>query len=195
MSVYLTERDTLILHIPRTGGTFVKRAVELLGVPHEQSSNPIDWHGRRHFYRPADRAVCFVRHPVAWIESWWRFHVAEPVDPSEFPGDGCPWEEIALIHRAVGTSDFHLFVSRILDQAPGIVGRLFGRYTIDCDAIYRIEDLETRLADLIDCPVARIQQLPYQQVARPHRIAEWNSTDLDRWKKTEAEIIGAYYEN
>ena len=83
MARFLPESGLLIQHMPRTGGTWVERAVRRCGIRHSNwiSSQP-RWLPKKHslitHYRFPKMArvrliACFVRHPLAYYESVWKW--------------------------------------------------------------------------------------------------------------------------
>jgi len=77
MSARLLPSNALFLHIPKTGGSWVEQALREIGVQIEQ---PATIHGvtYRHsllsmFQEQYPYVFTFVRHPLSWYESWWKY--------------------------------------------------------------------------------------------------------------------------
>ena len=121
----------IFYHIPKTGGTWVKvameaagvkfRAVHTMGGPHPFN---LKWaHATpetvRQSWRPGRFSFCFVRQPVAWYRSYWAFRSRKGARRDEnFPADGL-WSD-----------DFDQFVNNLLDAYPGgFVTQLYQYYT------------------------------------------------------------------
>ena len=187
MAILLTETDTLILHIPKTAGMFVEYAVRTLGIQHvipPAIGGQCPRHGTAENYAPAARVAAVIRHPARWIESWWRYHVGGPPDLSGFSYRFPYGDELFPIHRRAG-DDFGRLVSLILDEAPGLVNRLFGLYTARAHVVMRYESLEGDLALLLNVPVTRIARMPWQNVSRPDRRPIWPPGTFQRWLEAE----------
>lgn len=66
--------NTCFVHIPRTGGMWMKKVAENLGLIQEQLNGDIDSH---YAYRELSkgwkelRAFTFIRHPFLWVRSRW----------------------------------------------------------------------------------------------------------------------------
>lgn len=113
----------VFLHVPKTGGTWVKHAMTVLGL------NPIDM-GDQHEHFPHilkyesaeffEKRFVFamVRHPITWYQSKWAFRLKHGWQP-QHPLD---WE--------CASNDFHQFVDNLISFAPtGWCTWLFDAYT------------------------------------------------------------------
>src|SRR5262245_7193832 len=77
MSVYLRQTGALFLHIPKTGGSWVEHTLEQSGFEIDQADT-IEGVTYRHsllsmIRREQSFVFTFVRHPLLWLESWWKF--------------------------------------------------------------------------------------------------------------------------
>ena len=76
---------------------------------------------------------CFVRHPVRWYESWWRYLRGK----NGIPGWKPPsteivfkrWSPLSVPSQAF-CSDFNQFVGRMHAHFPGYVTWLYGMYAV-----------------------------------------------------------------
>lgn len=124
MSFLLTNHNAAFIHIPKTGGQWVKSVLEKcelgkridnFGGTSRDHSSPHDLPGIPVFF-------AFVRHPVSWYESWWKFqaghwrsHDAERWHPQR-PLNACC------------SDSFERFISRCLVHEPAYVTRLYEWY-------------------------------------------------------------------
>ena len=77
MALHLVDANALFVHIPKTGGVWVEEALPACGIATAcpLTTGGVSW---RHPL-PADIrgsfdfTFTFVRHPISWYESWWRF--------------------------------------------------------------------------------------------------------------------------
>jgi hypothetical protein len=116
--------DGLFIHVPKTGGTWVRAAIAAAGIPnHESGPFEIEDHYGVPDFKHANRldllsrfSFGFVRNPVAWLKSRWAWAVL-----SDFPAK-IPVEPAAAAHwMASCWSDcFEEFVAKSLDACPGI---------------------------------------------------------------------------
>lgn len=106
------------LHVPKTGGTWVTGALQAGCIVLE------DFRVRGSDHVPAWRSphperftLAFVRHPLPWWRSFWRFHKG-------------PARRYIVDHEICATcwaEDYATFVERLLTRFPGHYGRLVER--------------------------------------------------------------------
>lgn len=80
---YLKDTRTLILHVPRTGGSWIERAVGLLRIPASRWSRTGNRgtpkkHAPLQMLKPQNRmsvdySAAFVRHPIQYYASVWKY--------------------------------------------------------------------------------------------------------------------------
>ena len=128
---YLIGDDMALLHPPKTAGLWARRACEIVGLPWVR-------YGDQHSDDPPPGgryAMVFVRHPVAWLKSFWMFH--ERTGWEQYNDE--PGFIFYANHRA-GES-FPDFVARYLDKMPGAIGRMFGRYERNAERVGKVETI------------------------------------------------------
>lgn len=126
MAIVLTQSGALFVHIPKTGGTWVANVLNRLGIANESAPHvpaasvrhaiPEQFVGRYKF------RFTFVRHPLAWYESWWKFQAGV-------------WRqfEVGVWHpqrvlEPCADNDFSQFIRNCLVQEPGYVTRMYEWY-------------------------------------------------------------------
>lgn len=188
----------VFLHIPKTGGSWVYQTLRELGLvrrtmrryPHLGFERALvfpngvrrwkEW-GRAenwlpgNWLRPGRRmkipyTFCFVRHPVRWYESWWRYMRGK---------EEIPWIEDAINRERwlkrwgqlclpceMFDPDFNVFMRKLHERFPGYVTWLYGNYAVpEVDFVGRQE----RLMEDLPC-VLRILGLGFDEArmrARP----------------------------
>jgi hypothetical protein len=149
MAVRTQSDKSVIYHIPKCGGIWVKEATRRSGVPYgrckELPSN--SWLRREHSI-PANiipehkegLSLCFVRHPVTWYESFWRYRMLSKTLDLNFPLD------------RLWSNTYSDFVSNVLDQYPvGFVTNLYQCYVgREADALDYIGRQENLVDDLVE---------------------------------------------
>lgn len=141
---------SVFVHIPKTGGTWVRRVLRTTGLyegdvardhatPAELAAFPVAT-ARPIFF-------CFVRHPLTWYQSYWAYrmkngwHRPSPSE-NELP---LPIRTI-LLDANCRADDFETFVRNCLARYPaGWVSHLFRHYTTGCAFVGRQERLRDDL--------------------------------------------------
>ncbi|MGH7319538.1 MAG: hypothetical protein ACRELA_07925 [Candidatus Rokuibacteriota bacterium] len=124
------------LHVPKTGGTWVKAAIAAARIPFEEFTIDGDVHADLSYCpRPERFKFAFVRHPVQFYRSYWQFKM------------GVGWDPRNPLDVDCAAANFHAFVGNVLLKYPGMCAQLFQDYVgppgRDIEFIGRYE----RLAD------------------------------------------------
>lgn len=164
MSLYLLKADALFLHVPKTGGIWVQAALKAAGIATTWASVRLGvstghaplW-GYVHTY---PFAFGFVRHPLAWYSSYFRFQCANGWPNWEAPS----WHPQACL-APYASLTFAVFVQMVLAHEPSYVTRMYEWYfgppgTMYIDAIGHQETLAQDL-------VAILTRLGYQGHEEP----------------------------
>jgi hypothetical protein len=158
MALHLVDANALFIHIPKTGGVWIEDALAACGIetappPRRQG---VSW---RHplptdILGTYDFTFAFVRHPVAWYESWWRFQRGH--GQLFEPGMWHPQRPI----EPYGTDDdFATFIRRCIEHQPGYVTRMYEWY-VGPPGMERV-DLVGRQESLTDTLVGVLRDLSY----------------------------------
>ncbi len=92
-------------------------------------------------------AFCFVRHPLNWYESYWKYQVKTGWIEYGTPGDPFDWHPWAVL-RGIRSDDFNTFVHELVEREPGYVSRMYGWYV---DGFVDFVGRQERLAeDLVE---------------------------------------------
>lgn len=122
-----------ILHIPKCGGKWVQQALEAGGVQYTE------WHVA-HATRPHKDlpAVAFVRHPLTWWQSLWRYRMGRG-----WPGDEVPFRVAGEPYNLepLFSDSFAKFAQNVLRDCPGYCGRIFELFVGPVAFIGRQESL------------------------------------------------------
>ena len=125
MSVHLLDANALFLHIPKTGGLFVEAALKAAEIRIDAWPAVREGMSLRHapvwaHLRTYDFVFTFVRHPLAWFESWWRFQQAhdwERWEPERWHPQRC-LERFARL-------PFPEYMEQVVTHEPGYLTRLY----------------------------------------------------------------------
>jgi len=140
----------VFLHIPKTGGTWVASVLkecglvegslghmhaglERLMVPFKPRNGKLlgpfsIWKIARTL-KPKPFIFCFVRHPLKWYESWFKY-MSQPARNWSDWGDEKDlfrWHPNAVLNGC-GADDFNQFVRNVVAKRPGYVSELYASY-------------------------------------------------------------------
>lgn len=151
VAVLLT--NAIFYHVPKTGGTWVRRILEVAGVPHrelpcdlcENTADPLSCiHASyHHVILPQDGrkrlAFLFVRHPLTYYQSYWMFKMRSG------------WDRNNPFDRKFAQEDFQTFVRAVLSGCPRWVTKTFTEFAgpEDSPAADFIGKQETLRLDLL----------------------------------------------
>jgi hypothetical protein len=126
MSVSLPRRDALFLHIPKTGGSWIEQALIQAGIRNKRPPTVpgVTWrHSLLSMLTRRYRFVfTFVRHPLTWYESWWKFQAG--IWTIFEPG---VWHPQRTLERCQA-DDFSEFIRLCIKHEPGYVSRMYEWY-------------------------------------------------------------------
>lgn len=199
----LLKDGSLFLHIPKTGGNWVtevlyrERLVKaevgaykhvdlphlFAGIGHTPRKRLVNWtrnlparalinlhwvqHGKPFLF-------CFVRHPLSWFESWFRYMHQDTMRWRDYGNEHslADWHPNAMLN-GTGSPDFNQFVRNVIARRPGYVTELFGNYTQPglIDFVGKQENLRE---DLIH--VLSLRQLQFD----PERIRAYGRIGVSR---------------
>jgi hypothetical protein len=141
---------------------------------------------------------CFVRHPLAWYESYWSFTRSRGWVAWGVNRRGRPhWHPNAPLD-GLGDDDFNRFMRNVLERCPGYVSRLYGWYAApEIDFVGKQERLTDDLAEVLrrlgrafDADRLRAQppvnvsdrsHAPVWDPALRHEVASAESAALERF--------------
>jgi hypothetical protein len=153
---FLLKNGAAFLHVPKTGGTWIKRVLQELdlieahlGHIHNDWDRSF-WHDKMHadlkvakyLIRRAVRSpraqarinpdcfkFCFIREPLHWYESYWRFMQGLEWNWKNWGDERDPykWHPCAMVNT-LGSPDFNTFMHNVNKKRPGFVTEMYGWY-------------------------------------------------------------------
>jgi hypothetical protein len=135
---------SVFLHVPKTGGTWVSRALEA-GVKDCKIywKNPhVDLTGLSKIPNTNGKKIfTFIRHPLMWYKSFWRFRMA--TFWCESPIDSCKAER------------FEEFIENVLRTCSDYAGKQYMQFTdsngLKPDYVGKTENLTNHLVEILKC--------------------------------------------
>lgn len=201
MSVSLPGIGAVFLHVPRTGGTWVKAAVEAAGIRTEHAKG-CGSHNLPERYSDQGFRFCFIRHPLAWYESVWHgFHSVWPQgreSPALFTERA--FSPIRLLTRTCGEREFPDFIRAVLGRQPGFWTRMCEWYVgapgvPKVDAVGRQEALASHLHAILAKVGFRgdLPAVPRQAASEGPFQASWDANLRDELLASEATGLRRWY--
>ncbi len=151
MHMALILPKSVFIHIPKTGGNWVREALQRAELPikearhryHVTELRPAKphccQHSRLRDVSEEDRSgrisFAFVRHPLSLYQSWWAFKMQTG------------WNDVFEFERLCKSETFPEFLEKVLKHFPGWAGKIFNQ--IDVDGIQMIGRQENLTEDLI----------------------------------------------
>ncbi len=110
-------KNAVFLHVPKTGGTWVKAAVSNAGIEFEEYLVDGDIHGDLSYCPFRDRFIfAFVREPLSVYQAYWRFKTM------------VGWDQRNPFDMDCAAPTFHTFVENVLRLEPAWCSRMFEDY-------------------------------------------------------------------
>ncbi len=173
------------LHIPKTGGSWVKSVLKEnnlilkeFGHEHADYDRNLLKGGlsrREHLEEvisstkknlqlkmrpsPLNKQIfrfCFVRNPISWYESWWKYMNERNWNNWGECNSKHNWHPNSILN-GLGSTDFNQFVTNVIKKRPGYVTELLFSYTKSgISFIGKTENIRNDLMTILD-----IINLPY----------------------------------
>jgi len=148
----LLRRRALFLHIPKTGGSWVRSVLRNLGLVRMEfpDTHPdmdrvlhLPRYYPHHFVRQSVKhqsvrlaeevrssyKFCVVRNPHSWYESYWRYMMGRNWNIGTETNRifDTTWKPNSILLR-YGSQNFNEFMGRVLNEHPGFLTQMYGRY-------------------------------------------------------------------
>ncbi|MEM9302566.1 MAG: hypothetical protein AAGE01_10670 [Pseudomonadota bacterium] len=162
-------RDQVVFyHVPKTGGTWLRNLLRDAGLLQAQRGRKHDPPGLDRFLptvpcealaeererrrsgarATAEWSFCFVRHPLTWYESWFRYMSARAWKPWRQAPSFLDWHPCAPL-EGQGADRFEDFVENVLRRRPGFVSELYFSFTPHVSRVGRYEDLRKSASEIL----------------------------------------------
>jgi hypothetical protein len=174
----------VFLHVPKTGGTWVRDAVTAAGARFDEFRVDDDVHADLSYCPCPERfKFAFVRHPCDVYGSYWRFKVKEG------------WDQRNPFDLDCGSDSFATFVRHVLEKEPAWCSRMFADYVGPPERSIEFVGRFERLADDLVHALTeagepfderRLRETPPVNRSRwPGGASAWNADLVEGVRKSE----------
>ncbi|WP_299293974.1 hypothetical protein [uncultured Tateyamaria sp.] len=120
MAVYFPNTNSLLLLPPKAGSVWLRAVLVESKVFHViLGPEELRGHGRLALYGREFSAIgAFVRHPISWYHSYWRYR-----------SKNSTWDERWIIDADCASSSFEEFLQLVCSEHPGYLTNLFSEFT------------------------------------------------------------------
>jgi hypothetical protein len=137
-------RSSVFLHVPKTGGSWIRQAIRAAGVPCAEYIVDGDPHAPlADCPCPEKFKFAFVRHPVALYRSYWRYKM------------DVGWDARNPFDIDCAAQSFDQFVRNVLRNCPGWCSRMFEDYVGTMDREIEFVGRFERLVEDVICALRR----------------------------------------
>jgi hypothetical protein len=194
----ILKNKAVFLHVPKTGGNWVIEIFKKHDLFEKEFKHKHSDAGRMHVVEKnifADKPFifCFVRHPVTWMESWYRYQKKR-----KFKGwgkTGNLYYHPCSIIDDCQDEDFNKFVSNIIDKVPGFVSNMYFQYTRHCAYVGSQEDLAKHTKIILEKMNVIIKPefylMPRMNVSKNYEIV-WDKKTKNEFQKFEISGMKQY---
>lgn len=138
-------KNGIFLHIPKTGGTWLRKYFEEAGMVISQTELAHTNGSQIEDQSQHEVVFCFVRHPLTWLRSYWQ---CKQYIPDRRGGD----------IDTIVDQPFWKFIDCFISLMPGFISSFFAGYTEYSHFVGKQETLREDLVNLF-----RYARIPYDR--------------------------------
>ena len=131
---------SIFFHVGRTAGHFVRKTIREMGIPTYDVGAFHDWPSNIPLNETEKKKLffCFVRHPLAWLKSFWCHEMQFGWSKSDYSSK-------------VQSDSFAEFLTKAVTAYPeGPVTHVFQPFLLQCKEVGRQENLTTDLRRILE---------------------------------------------
>jgi len=138
--VALVLPHSIFFHVGRTAGHSVRKTIRAMGIPAYDVGSFHDWPSNIQLNDTEQKKLffCFVRHPLAWLKSFWCHEM-------QFG-----WSQCEYSHKTQSDS-FAEFLTKAVEAFPnGPASEVFRPFLMQCQEVGRQENLTADLRRILE---------------------------------------------
>jgi hypothetical protein len=169
----LLKDGSVFLHIPKTGGTWVRRVLKKMNLVDKEI-------GYFHSCSTGKFVFTFVRNPFSWYESWFKYQESNGWKNFE------NWHPCSILN-GLGSNNFETFLKNVLSHHPGFISNLFFSYTSNASFVGKQENLRENL-----CKALSLSNINFDKYLimnePPLRVSQFRETIWSKDLRNEIKI-------
>ena len=197
----LASSKSLFLHIPKTGGMWIRHAYKVCNIDHFEIAMTHSHFPHLLNFKPKSfysslYSYAFVRHPLSWYQSRWAFRMrygwnaTHPLDYNCHSNDFQKFVEACLAYKPSGwvTNEYTSFI----DEVPGGIKQVGRLENLVNDFLHICDNAGEAVSSKIITTMPRINDSDLDGQDSSH-WARYTHRLIDRVLKAESVIMQRYY--
>lgn len=140
----ILKNNSIFLHVPKTAGNWVVEILKAHNLyekdfkhKHSDASRLQIIHEK--VFKQSPFIFCFVRHPVTWFESWYRYQRKRKF--KKWAHNGNMFYHPCSNIDDCQDEDFNKFASNVIDKSPGFISNMYYQFTRHSEFVGKQENL------------------------------------------------------
>lgn len=196
MPLVIPDHSRVFLHVPKTGGTWVREVLNRIGVYTEDAGHQHDNYEQSKELRRRFLRFTVLRNPWDWYASYWAHRCKEQWTPH--------W---LLIDNACRSYSFPSFLSMVVAYHPGFLTRLYDSYAPELDEslppieVFKTRTLTEDFTQYLDAMKIQFDPKDVRELGKVNSIAHtkkvrkavrYTSFLTSRVERSERDVIAKY---
>ena len=160
MPLVLSKSKSMFLHLPKTGGTWVRFALVKVGIAYKDYElEHATYEESKHLFPDSPRFT-ILRNPFDWYASFWAMRQIED-----------SWGGAWVIGHDCKSNNFNKFIGFCCLKHPGFLTNVYKEFAVEGVTVLRTENLNTDLADYLESVDEKFDRDKLCSIEKVHRGA------------------------